>query len=238
MPALPTVRHPSQRAPRRLRSEPHRALPRVPGRCGETPHGPHRGGRRPTDAAEPAARRRVARRAGRRVASSSDDATPGSDGCASATRASAASSSPSRTSLRAPGRGTPAPRASRWSAPGSTASRVTGSQSCTTDASRDQGQHRPHRRLASGVFVVDAKKYKGQPGLRVEGGLVRPRTETLMVGGRDCSKLVDGVLKQVDPRPSTSPRSTPASRGPFHPPEAAPRATSDRAGRHTPSDLR
>lgn len=49
-----------------------------------------------------------------------------------------------------------------------------------------------------GVFVVDAKKYKGRPALRVEGGLFRPRTETLVVGGRNCTKLVDGVLKQVD----------------------------------------
>jgi len=49
-----------------------------------------------------------------------------------------------------------------------------------------------------GVFVVDAKKYKGRPTLRVEGGLFRPRTEKLVVGGRDCSKLVDGVRGQVD----------------------------------------
>jgi len=49
-----------------------------------------------------------------------------------------------------------------------------------------------------GVFVVDAKKYRGRPALRVEGGLFRPRTETLVVGGRNCTKLVDGVLKQVD----------------------------------------
>lgn len=49
-----------------------------------------------------------------------------------------------------------------------------------------------------GVFVVDAKKYKGRPALRVEGGLFRPRTETLVVGGRSCTKLVDGVLGQVD----------------------------------------
>lgn len=48
------------------------------------------------------------------------------------------------------------------------------------------------------VFVVDTKKYKGRPTLRVEGGLFRPRTETLGVGGRNCTKLVDGVLKQVD----------------------------------------
>jgi hypothetical protein len=30
-----------------------------------------------------------------------------------------------------------------------------------------------------GVFVVDAKKYKGRPALRVEGGLFRPRTKKL-----------------------------------------------------------
>jgi len=48
-----------------------------------------------------------------------------------------------------------------------------------------------------GVFVVDAKKYTGRPALRVEGGLFRPRTETLLVAGRDRTKLVEGVLTQV-----------------------------------------
>jgi hypothetical protein len=51
---------------------------------------------------------------------------------------------------------------------------------------------------ASGVFVIDAKKYQGRPSLRVEGGLFRPRTEKLLVGSRDCTKLVDGARKQVD----------------------------------------
>ena len=50
----------------------------------------------------------------------------------------------------------------------------------------------------SGVFVIDAKKYQGRPQLRVEGGIVRPRVETLLVGRRKCTKLVDGVLKQVE----------------------------------------
>jgi len=50
----------------------------------------------------------------------------------------------------------------------------------------------------SGVIVIDAKKYEGRPSLRVEGGILRPRTETLIVGRRTRSKLVDGVLKQVD----------------------------------------
>jgi hypothetical protein len=49
----------------------------------------------------------------------------------------------------------------------------------------------------SGIYVIDAKKYQGRPRLRVEGGLLRPRIEKLLVGSRDCTKLVDGVLKQV-----------------------------------------
>lgn len=49
----------------------------------------------------------------------------------------------------------------------------------------------------TGVIVIDAKKYKGRPLLRIEGGILRPRIETLMVGSRNCTKLVDGVLRQV-----------------------------------------
>lgn len=50
----------------------------------------------------------------------------------------------------------------------------------------------------SGVWVVDAKRYKGKrPGLRVDGGIIRPRVESLLIGGRDGTKLVDGVQKQV-----------------------------------------
>lgn len=51
---------------------------------------------------------------------------------------------------------------------------------------------------ATGIYVIDAKKYKGRPQLRIEGGILRPRVEKLLVGTRDCTKLVDGVLKQVD----------------------------------------
>ncbi len=50
----------------------------------------------------------------------------------------------------------------------------------------------------AGVVVVDAKQYKGRPHRRVEGGLFVPRTERLMVGSRDGSKLVDGVLVAAD----------------------------------------
>lgn len=48
------------------------------------------------------------------------------------------------------------------------------------------------------VWVIDAKRYKGRPELRIEGGILRPKVEKMFVGRRDCTKLVDGVLKQVD----------------------------------------
>lgn len=50
----------------------------------------------------------------------------------------------------------------------------------------------------AGIWVIDAKRYKGRPELKIEGGILRPRTEKVLVGRRDCTKLVDGVLKQVD----------------------------------------
>lgn len=50
----------------------------------------------------------------------------------------------------------------------------------------------------AGVFVVDAKRYKGRPRLAIEGGILRPRVEKLIVGTRDQTKLVDGVRKQVE----------------------------------------
>ena len=50
----------------------------------------------------------------------------------------------------------------------------------------------------AGVFVIDAKRYKGRPHMRYQAGLRRARTETLMVGSRDCSTLLDGVIKQVN----------------------------------------
>lgn len=48
------------------------------------------------------------------------------------------------------------------------------------------------------AWVIDAKRYQGRPQLQIEGGLFRPKVERLMVGRRDCTNLVDGVLKQVD----------------------------------------
>lgn len=50
---------------------------------------------------------------------------------------------------------------------------------------------------SAGVFVLDAKRYKGRPNLKIEGGFLRPRTETLIVGGRKCNPLVEAMHKQV-----------------------------------------
>ena len=50
----------------------------------------------------------------------------------------------------------------------------------------------------TGVWVIDAKKYAGRPNLRIEGGILRPRVEKLMVGSRNCTKFVDGMHKQVE----------------------------------------
>jgi len=49
-----------------------------------------------------------------------------------------------------------------------------------------------------GVWVVDAKRYRGRPELKVEGGFLRARVESLRVGGRDQTKLVAGVHRQVE----------------------------------------
>jgi hypothetical protein len=50
----------------------------------------------------------------------------------------------------------------------------------------------------TGVYVIDAKNYTGRATLDVKGGLFTPRVERLLVGGRDRTKLVDGVRRQVD----------------------------------------
>lgn len=49
----------------------------------------------------------------------------------------------------------------------------------------------------TGVYVVDAKRYQARPHRVVEGGLFTPRTEKLLVGRRDCTKLVDAGFKQA-----------------------------------------
>ncbi len=48
-----------------------------------------------------------------------------------------------------------------------------------------------------GVFVIDAKHYKGGPTLHASGGLFSPRVEKLMIGSRDHTALVGGIRKQM-----------------------------------------
>lgn len=50
-----------------------------------------------------------------------------------------------------------------------------------------------------GVWVIDSKRYKNKrPTLQVDGGIIRPRTERLRIGGRDRSNLVEGIRSQVE----------------------------------------
>jgi hypothetical protein len=48
------------------------------------------------------------------------------------------------------------------------------------------------------VWVIDTKRYKGRPQLRVDGGIIRARREYLVVGSRDQTNLLDGVNRQVE----------------------------------------
>jgi len=49
-----------------------------------------------------------------------------------------------------------------------------------------------------GVWVIDAKRYQDRrPELRVEGGILRPRVEKLLVRGSEKTGLIERVLKQV-----------------------------------------
>ncbi len=50
-----------------------------------------------------------------------------------------------------------------------------------------------------GITVIDAKRYtSGAVRLRRSGGILSPRREQLTVGGRDRTKIVDGVIGQVE----------------------------------------
>jgi hypothetical protein len=48
-----------------------------------------------------------------------------------------------------------------------------------------------------GVTVIDTKTHRGSVRVERVGGLFSPRGEVLRVGGRDQTKLIDGVLRQV-----------------------------------------
>ena len=47
-----------------------------------------------------------------------------------------------------------------------------------------------------GEMTASRTSARGRPHLKVEGGLLRPRVEKLIVGTRDCTRLVDGVINQ------------------------------------------
>ena len=48
-----------------------------------------------------------------------------------------------------------------------------------------------------GVTVIDTKKYKGKVKVERVGGLFSPRHEILTINGRDQTKLITGVEKQI-----------------------------------------
>lgn len=48
-----------------------------------------------------------------------------------------------------------------------------------------------------GVTVIDTKKYKGKVTVTHVGGLFSPRREILKINGRDQTKLIDGIEKQM-----------------------------------------
>ena len=50
----------------------------------------------------------------------------------------------------------------------------------------------------SGVWVIDAKTHQGSLEVRRSGGLFSPRVEALYINGRDQTRLVHGLLQQVD----------------------------------------
>jgi hypothetical protein len=49
-----------------------------------------------------------------------------------------------------------------------------------------------------GVTVIDSKAIRGQVRVRRVGGLFSPRRSILLIAGRDRTRLVDGVERQVD----------------------------------------
>jgi hypothetical protein len=49
----------------------------------------------------------------------------------------------------------------------------------------------------SGVFVIDTKRYTGRVTSEITGSIWNPGPVRLYVGRRDCTKLIDGVARQV-----------------------------------------
>jgi hypothetical protein len=51
---------------------------------------------------------------------------------------------------------------------------------------------------STGVCIIDAKNYAGRVKLQTRGNLFAQRTQKLLVGSRDCTKIVTGMHKQID----------------------------------------
>ena len=49
-----------------------------------------------------------------------------------------------------------------------------------------------------GITVIDAKAVTGRTRVETRGGLLSKKTQRLIVGGRDKTKLIEGVERQVD----------------------------------------
>lgn len=52
--------------------------------------------------------------------------------------------------------------------------------------------------LPHGLWVIDAKNYRGKVEIRRSGGVLTPRVEKLTVRGRDCTSLVEQSLRRVE----------------------------------------
>jgi len=60
---------------------------------------------------------------------------------------------------------------------------------------------------ASGVYVIDAKRFTGRPHLRVDGGFLRPRTEMLTIrGGRYAGsrRRCTPITERISPAPTSA----------------------------------
>ena len=123
---------------------------------------------------------------------------------ASSTRALAGSSSLSATSRRRRAYGPRARQENGLSLPSSThLSGTTSPHSTTDDCAVPTGTlskaNIDHMAVTpSGVWVIDAKTHQGSVEVRRSGGLFSPRVEALFINGRDQTRLVHGLLKQVD----------------------------------------
>lgn len=52
--------------------------------------------------------------------------------------------------------------------------------------------------VPGGVWVVDAKTHTGKLEVRYSGGLFSPRTAKLLIAGRDQTKLLTGLTRQIE----------------------------------------